>query len=82
VSWPVKEASANLEQLAAIVEGRRHGFAVLSGDDRSRSRVALGAEGVISVVSNEAPRLMSEMMDAASASDFEKRDRSTTGSCL
>jgi 4-hydroxy-tetrahydrodipicolinate synthase len=67
----VKEAAANLEQLAAIVEGRSPGFVVLTGDDAlALPAVALGAEGVISVVSNEAPRLMSEMMDAALAGDF------------
>jgi 4-hydroxy-tetrahydrodipicolinate synthase len=59
----VKEAAGNLEQLAAIVEGRPAGFAVLTGDDTlALPAVALGADGVISVVSNEAPRLMSEMI--------------------
>jgi 4-hydroxy-tetrahydrodipicolinate synthase len=69
----VKEAAGNLEQLAAIVEGRPPGFAVLSGDDAlAMPSVALGADGVISVVSNEAPRLMSEMMQAALAGDFSR----------
>jgi 4-hydroxy-tetrahydrodipicolinate synthase len=67
----VKEAAGNLEQLAAIVAGRPEGFAVLTGDDAlALPAVALGAEGVISVVSNEAPRLMSEMMQAALSGDF------------
>jgi 4-hydroxy-tetrahydrodipicolinate synthase len=67
----VKEAAANLEQLSAIVALRPTGFAVLSGDDPlALPAVALGADGVISVVSNEAPRLMSEMMDAALRGDF------------
>jgi 4-hydroxy-tetrahydrodipicolinate synthase len=67
----VKEAAGNLEQLAAIVEGRPEGFAVLSGDDTlALPAVSLGADGVISVVSNEAPRLMSEMMRAALGGDF------------
>lgn len=69
----VKEAAANLEQLAAIVEGRRPDFAVLSGDDAlAMPAVALGADGVISVVSNEAPGPMSEMMDAALGGDFAR----------
>jgi 4-hydroxy-tetrahydrodipicolinate synthase len=52
----VKEASGNLEQIAAILEGRPPGFAVLSGDDAlALPAMALGADGLISVVSNEAP---------------------------
>jgi 4-hydroxy-tetrahydrodipicolinate synthase len=69
----VKEAAGNLEQLAAIVEGRRPDFAVLSGDDAlALPAVALGAAGVISVVSNEAPGAMAEMMELAAASDFAR----------
>jgi 4-hydroxy-tetrahydrodipicolinate synthase len=67
----VKEAAANLEQLGAIIAGRPEGFAVLSGDDPlALPAVALGADGVISVVSNESPRLMAEMMQAALDGDF------------
>lgn len=52
----VKEASGNLEQIAAILEGRPPGLAVLSGDDAlALPAMALGADGLISVVSNEAP---------------------------
>jgi len=69
----VKEAAGNLEQLAAIVEGRPDGFAVLTGDDTlALPAVSLGADGVISVVSNEAPRLMSDMMQAALSGDFAR----------
>ncbi len=69
----VKEAAGNLEQLAAIVAGRPRGFAVLSGDDAlALPAMALGADGVISVVSNEAPRLMSEMIEAARDGDFAR----------
>jgi 4-hydroxy-tetrahydrodipicolinate synthase len=67
----VKEAAGSVEQLASIVEGRPEGFAVLTGDDAlALASVALGADGVISVVSNEAPRLMAAMMDAALSGDF------------
>lgn len=67
----VKEAAANLEQLAEIVAGKPSGFAVLSGDDAlALPAAALGAAGVISVVSNEAPGPMAEMMRAAAAGDF------------
>lgn len=69
----VKEAAGDLEQLAAIVAGRPPGFAVFTGDDAlAMPAVALGADGVISVVSNEAPRLASEMMQAALTGDFAR----------
>ncbi len=67
----VKEAAGDLLQLSAIVEERPAGFAVLSGDDAlAVPAVALGADGVVSVVSNEAPALVSEMMRAALGGDF------------
>ena len=68
----VKEASGSIEQLASVVEARRPGFAVLSGDDPlALAAVALGAAGVVSVVSNEAPGPMAAMMRAALTGDFE-----------
>ena len=46
---------------------------VLSGDDATAFPLfALGARGVISVVSNVAPALMSAMWDAAAAGDWNK----------
>jgi 4-hydroxy-tetrahydrodipicolinate synthase len=69
----VKEASGDLDQIAAIIEGRPSGFAVLSGDDAlTLPALSLGAEGVISVVSNEAPGEMAEMVEAALRGNFEK----------
>jgi 4-hydroxy-tetrahydrodipicolinate synthase len=62
----VKEASGNLAQIMEILRGRPEGFRVLSGDDAMTFvMIALGAEGLISVASNEAPDLMSQMVDAA-----------------
>jgi 4-hydroxy-tetrahydrodipicolinate synthase len=62
----VKEASGDLQQIGAILEGRPSGFAVFSGDDAlALPTLALGAEGVISVVSNEAPGEMASLVDAA-----------------
>jgi 4-hydroxy-tetrahydrodipicolinate synthase len=67
----VKEASGNLDQIATILAGRPAGFAVLSGDDPLvLPAIALGADGVISVVSNEAPREMSRMVAAALENDL------------
>jgi 4-hydroxy-tetrahydrodipicolinate synthase len=62
----VKEASADLEQMARILAGRPPGFAVLSGDDAlALPGVAIGADGIVSVVSNEAPAEFSELVTAA-----------------
>jgi 4-hydroxy-tetrahydrodipicolinate synthase len=60
----VKEASGNMEQILSILRDRRDGFLVLSGDDAwTLPLLAVGAEGVISVASNEVPRLMRQMVD-------------------
>lgn len=67
----VKEASGDLDQIAAILEGRPPGFRVLSGDDNlCLPTMALGGDGVISVVSNEAPAEMAGMIEAALRGDF------------
>jgi 4-hydroxy-tetrahydrodipicolinate synthase len=59
----VKEASANMEQILAILRERREGFLVLSGDDAwTLPLLAVGADGVISVASNEVPRLMHDLV--------------------
>jgi 4-hydroxy-tetrahydrodipicolinate synthase len=69
----VKEAAGDLEQLAEIVEGRPAGFAVLSGDDSLvLPALALGADGVISVVSNEAPAEMSRMVDCCAQGRYDE----------
>jgi 4-hydroxy-tetrahydrodipicolinate synthase len=60
----VKEASGNMEQILSILRDRAAGFLVLSGDDAwTLPLLAVGAEGVISVASNEVPRLMRQMVD-------------------
>jgi 4-hydroxy-tetrahydrodipicolinate synthase len=62
----VKEASANLSQIMEILGERPSGFRVLSGDDAwTLPLIALGAEGIVSVAANEAPDLMSRMVEAA-----------------
>jgi 4-hydroxy-tetrahydrodipicolinate synthase len=64
----VKEASGNLDQVSEILRGRPEGFAVLSGEDSlTLPIVALGGDGVIAVVSNEAPALLVALVDAALA---------------
>lgn len=67
----VKEASGSIGQIADIIRDRPPGFSVLSGDDSITLPVmALGGEGIISVVSNATPRLMAQLADACAANDM------------
>ncbi len=62
----VKEASGDLTQIMAILRSRPANFTVLSGDDAvTLALIALGAEGVISVVANEVPDLMARLAELA-----------------
>lgn len=68
----VKEASGNLSQIMEILRSRPEGFRVISGDDAlTLAMIALGGEGLISVASNEAPSLMSELNNQALAGNWE-----------
>jgi len=59
----VKEASSNFAQIMEILRHRSPGFGVWSGDDNlTLPLISLGADGVISVVSNEVPRQFSELV--------------------
>jgi len=62
----VKEASGDMSQIMEILRDRPDGFRVLSGDDAlTFPMIALGADGLISVASNEAPELMARMVELA-----------------
>jgi 4-hydroxy-tetrahydrodipicolinate synthase len=62
----VKEASGDLTQIMQILRERPENFCVLSGDDAvTLPLIALGAEGIVSVASNEIPDLMSHMTELA-----------------
>ena len=68
----VKEASGNLSQIMEILRSRPEGFRVISGDDSlTLALIALGGEGLISVASNEAPALMSQLNDLALAGKWD-----------
>lgn len=68
----IKEASGNIEQVAEIIQHRQKGFLVLSGDDAlTVPMIALGADGLISVASNEIPAEMTRLVAAARSGDYE-----------
>ena len=67
----IKEASGNLTQIMEILRERPANFCVLSGDDAvTLPLIALGAEGIVSVASNEIPDLMSRMTELALAGNW------------
>jgi 4-hydroxy-tetrahydrodipicolinate synthase len=69
----VKEASGNLGQIMDIIRDAPSEFRVLSGDDAlALAIVAVGGDGVVSVVSNETPAMMSTMIDAALQGNVDK----------
>jgi 4-hydroxy-tetrahydrodipicolinate synthase len=69
----VKEASANMDQIATILRDRPADFSVLAGDDTwTMPMLALGGDGVICTCANEIPGEMAEMCDAAFAGDWEQ----------
>jgi len=67
----VKEASGNLAQISEIIRHRPATFSVLSGDDPVTLQVmADGGDGVVSVTSNAAPRLVAQLTELCAAGDF------------
>ena len=71
----VKEASGSISQMTdviATIKSKHPDFAVLSGDDAmTLPLIACGGDGVVSVVSNAAPALVSEMVKAALSGDYD-----------
>jgi 4-hydroxy-tetrahydrodipicolinate synthase len=68
-----KEASGNFSQIMEILRNRPKGFAVWSGDDAiTLPLISLGADGIVSVVSNEVPKEFSAMIRLCLKGDFEK----------
>lgn len=62
----VKEASGNFSQIMEIIAGRPRNFKVFSGDDATTlPMIAIGADGLVSVVSNEFPAETSRMVERA-----------------
>ena len=68
----VKEASGNLTQITKLLHQVPRGFKVFSGDDNlALATIGIGAHGLISVASNEAPAEVSRMVRAAVMGDWE-----------
>ena len=64
----IKDATAEIDRVAALREGCGEDFALLSGDDlSSREFMLAGGDGVISVTGNVAPAALRALCDAARA---------------
>jgi len=69
----IKEASGDFNQMMQIVKNKPKGFLVLSGDDGTAlPLIALGFDGVISVVSNAYPAEFSKVIQLALQGKFEE----------
>jgi 4-hydroxy-tetrahydrodipicolinate synthase len=67
----IKEASGKLPQIAELVHLLPQGFKVFSGDDNlALAAIGVGACGLISVASNEAPAEVGRMVRAAVHNDW------------
>lgn len=61
-----KEASGNFSQIMQICASRPKGFKVFSGDDAiTLPLISIGADGLVSVVSNELPKETNAMVEKA-----------------
>ncbi len=66
-----KEASGDLDQMSEIIKSAPEGFILLSGDDSlAVPAILFGAKGIISVISNYAPKIFSSMIDLALEGDY------------
>ena len=68
----IKEASGNLEQCMQIVSAKPDDFLVISGEDAlTLPMIAMGMDGVISVIANVEPRIYSSMVKLALEAQFD-----------
>ncbi len=66
-----KEASGNYSQVMEILNKRPKNFRVFAGDDASAlPLIALGADGLVSVCSNEIPKQTAKMVEHSLAGSF------------
>lgn len=72
----VKEATGELDRVAALRSDCGEDFALLSGDDATSAEfMLLGGDGCISVTANVAPKKMRALCDAARAGQREEAER-------
>ena len=72
----IKEASGDLIQVTRIVKNKPEHFFVTSGDDEvALPLIAVGGDGVISVIANAYPHQFSAMINAALNYDFREAQR-------
>jgi 4-hydroxy-tetrahydrodipicolinate synthase len=76
----IKEASGKLPQIAELAHSLPRGFRIFSGDDNlALAAIGIGAHGLVSVASNQAPAEVGQMIRAAlrnnwqEARDLERR---------
>ncbi len=71
----LKEATGEIDRVDQLRSGCPEDFLLFSGDDASACEFCLcGGHGVISVTANVAPRLMSEMIGAATVGDRRRAE--------
>ena len=69
----IKEASGKLPQIAALVHSVPSEFKIFCGDDNlALAAIGIGAQGLISVASNEAPAEIARMIRAALRNDWPR----------
>jgi 4-hydroxy-tetrahydrodipicolinate synthase len=69
----IKEASGNIAQIMQIIRQKPAGFQLISGDDAlALPIIAIGGEGVISVMANAYPKELSAMVNYALKGELTK----------
>lgn len=69
----IKEASGDLAQVMKIIKNKPNEFLVISGDDPlTLPMIAVGGEGLISVVANSHPYQTAKILSNAFASNYEE----------
>jgi len=68
----IKEASGNLSQVSRIINGKPDDFLVISGDDAlTLPFMAIGGDGVISVIANAFPKEFSQMVSLCLENNYQ-----------
>ncbi|MDR9398088.1 MAG: 4-hydroxy-tetrahydrodipicolinate synthase [Salibacter sp.] len=68
----IKEASGDLAQMTQLIKNRPENFKVISGDDDLvLPQMAIGADGVISVIANAFPKRFKSLIEAGKSGDLE-----------